>query len=68
MEWVQGIERFFWTEEEVNKKLERIMVHSFREVLDKYLEFNEKHDMRMAAYILAIHRIIEATKLRGIFP
>jgi glutamate dehydrogenase (NAD(P)+) len=68
LEWVQGLERFFWTEEEVNCKLEKVMKHSFREVLKKYLELEKKYDMRMIAYILAIQRVVDAIKLRGIFP
>ncbi|WP_457559255.1 Glu/Leu/Phe/Val family dehydrogenase [Candidatus Harpocratesius sp.] len=68
LEWVQGLERFFWDEEEVNKKLKKVMKQAFKEVLDKYIELDQKYDMRMAAYILAIERVVHATKLRGIFP
>jgi glutamate dehydrogenase (NAD(P)+) len=68
LEWVQGIERFFWEKEEVNNKLEKVMVKAFNEVLNKYLEFDKKYEMRMAAYILAIERVRDAIRIRGIFP
>lgn len=68
LEWVQGLERFFWTEDEVNEKLKRVMAHSFREVLEKYQQLNQKYDMRMAAYTLAVQRVVDAIKTRGIFP
>ena len=67
-EWVQGIAQYFWSEEEVNQKLETIMVKSFNDVLAKYKEYGEKYEMRISAYILALSRVVEATKLRGIFP
>jgi glutamate dehydrogenase/leucine dehydrogenase len=65
-EWVQGLYSFFWEEEEVNQKLEKIMKRAFHEVH----RTAEKHDvhMRTAAYILAVGRVAEATRLRGIFP
>jgi glutamate dehydrogenase (NAD(P)+) len=65
-EWVQGLQSFFWTEEEVNKKLETIMVKAFGEVLRRSREF--KVDMRTAAYILAVGRVAESTMIRGIYP
>ncbi|MCF2139489.1 MAG: Glu/Leu/Phe/Val dehydrogenase [Candidatus Lokiarchaeota archaeon] len=68
LEWVQGLERFSWSETEVNRKLERVMVQAFNEVLSKYHSLNKICDMRTAAHILAIQKVVEATKLRGIFP
>ena len=65
-EWVQGLQSFFWTEDEVNKKLEGIMVRAFGEVLHRAKEF--KVDMRTAAYILAVGRVAETTMTRGIYP
>jgi glutamate dehydrogenase (NAD(P)+) len=65
-EWVQGLYSFFWEEEEVNQKLEKIMKRAFHEVhrtADKY-----GVHMRTAAYVLAVGRVAEATRLRGIFP
>lgn len=65
-EWVQGLQGFFWTEEEVNGKLEKIMISSFTDVLQ--ISEEKKVDMRTAAYMLAISRVAEATRLRGIYP
>jgi glutamate dehydrogenase (NAD(P)+) len=65
-EWVQGLTSFFWTEDEVNKKLEGVMVGAFEEVLKRAKEY--KVDMRTAAYILAVGRVAETTMMRGIYP
>ena len=65
-EWVQGLQSFFWGEDEVNANLEKIMVRAFQDVLT--ISQQKKIDMRIAAYILAIGRVAEATLLRGIYP
>jgi glutamate dehydrogenase/leucine dehydrogenase len=65
-EWVQDLQAHFWTEEEVNAKLEKCMVESFNDVYDMHLK--EKVDMRTAAYILALTRVADATTTRGVFP
>jgi len=65
-EWVQSIMEFFWSEKEINEKLEQIMVRSFNDVLRT--SEKEKVNMRTAAYMLAISRIAEATSIRGIYP
>ncbi len=65
-EWVQGLERFFWSEDEVNKQLKRIMDTAFGSVWAIAQE--EKVHMRMAAYILAVKRVAEAKLLRGLYP
>jgi glutamate dehydrogenase (NAD(P)+) len=65
-EWVQDLQSLFWKEIEVNKRLEEIMIRSFQEVLQTSEQY--KSDMRTAAYILAVERVGEATKLRGIYP
>ena len=65
-EWVQGLQSFFWNEEEVNRQLEMVMKNAFHEVLE--VSQCEKVDMRSAAYMLAIRRIAEAMEARGIFP
>ena len=65
-EWVQGLQSFFWSEEEVNENLEKIMVKAFQDVLT--ISQQKKVDMRIAAYILAIDRVATATMLRGIYP
>jgi len=65
-EWVQDLHRYFWTREEVNKRLEEIMVKSFAVVYNVYKK--EKVNMRTAAYMVAINKVAETYKLRGIFP
>jgi len=65
-EWVQGLQQFFWTEEEVNQNLERIMVRSFGQVLQTGQE--KKTNMRTGALIRAIERVAEALMVRGIYP
>lgn len=65
-EWVQGLQFFFWSEEEINRQLEEIMVRSFNDVLG--ISQDKNVDMRVAAYILAISRVAEATMTRGIYP
>jgi len=65
-EWVQDLQAFFWEEEEVNKNLHRIMVRSFNEVW----EVSEKEGvpLRLAAYLLAVSRVAQSVRERGIFP
>lgn len=65
-EWVQGLQEFFWTEEEINERLERIMVRSFSNVLD--LALKHKIPLRTAAYMVAVKRVADATTIRGIYP
>ncbi|MCL6430858.1 MAG: Glu/Leu/Phe/Val dehydrogenase [Anaerolineae bacterium] len=65
-EWVQGLQFFFWSEREINLQLREIMVRSFNDVLR--ISEERKVDMRVAAYILAIRRVAEATMIRGIYP
>jgi len=65
-EWVQGLQAFFWSEDEVNHQLQVIMDNAFFEVLQ--MSQSKKVDMRNAAYMLAIKRIVDAMETRGIFP
>jgi glutamate dehydrogenase (NAD(P)+) len=65
-EWVQDLQNFFWEEEEVNHKLERIMVRSFKEVWDFSQE--KRVSPRLGASMLAVSRVAEAVQARGIFP
>jgi len=65
-EWVQGLQQFFWTEEEVNANLERTMVRSFGQVLKTSQE--KKTNLRTAALVRAIERVAEALMVRGIYP
>ncbi len=65
-EWVQDLQNFFWDLKEVNRRLESIMVRSAREVYETAVR--EKINLRDAAYILAIKRVVEAIETRGIYP
>lgn len=65
-EWAQNIQGYYWAEDEVNQKLERVMKHAFQDVFET--AGNNSVDMRTGAYMLAISRVAEVTKLRGIFP
>jgi glutamate dehydrogenase (NAD(P)+) len=65
-EWVQDREEFFWTIEEINARLRRVMVRAFEDVYRMSLEHDV--DMRLAAYMLAVHRVADATLTRGIYP
>ncbi len=65
-EWVQGLYKFFWSEAEVNRRLEEIMVKAFQEVAERARSYDV--DMRTAAYILAVGRVAETTLMRGIYP
>jgi glutamate dehydrogenase (NAD(P)+) len=65
-EWIQGLQSFFWSEDQVNQQLEMVMNKAFHEVLG--LSLRENISMREAAYILAIKRIDSAIKFRGIYP
>ncbi len=65
-EWVQDLQSYFWTEDEVNAKLDVVMRRAFHDVH----ETARKHHvhMRTGAYILAVGRVADATLVRGLFP
>lgn len=65
-EWVQARNAYFWSEEEVNGKLEEMMVKAFDDVWG----MAEKHkvSLRMAAYMLAVARVAESFRERELFP
>jgi glutamate dehydrogenase (NAD(P)+) len=65
-EWVQDLQDFFWTEREVNAKLERVMVASYASVRE--IAEQRKVHLRTAAYLLAVQRVAEAAMTRGIYP
>ncbi len=64
-EWVQDRHGYFWTEKEVNERLEVKMMQAFHAVL----QTAQKHkvDMRTAAYIVAIKRVATVTRMRGMY-
>jgi glutamate dehydrogenase (NAD(P)+) len=65
-EWVQGLQSFFWTEQEINSRLERIMTEAFEAVMAQAEAYHVGR--RVAAQTLAISRVAEAAALRGIYP
>jgi glutamate dehydrogenase (NAD(P)+) len=64
-EWVQDRHGYFWTEDEVNNRLEHKMVEAFKDVLQTSLKY--KTDLRTAAYIVAISRVATVTRQRGMY-
>jgi len=65
-EWVQGLQEYFWKEDEVNARLNEIVTRAFEETWSTREERNVS--MRMAAYGLAVARVAEATVTRGLYP
>jgi glutamate dehydrogenase (NAD(P)+) len=64
-EWVQDLQNFFWTEDEVNKKLHDILVKAFHEVLA--MSQKQNVDMRLAALMIGIERVARAMLWRGLY-
>jgi glutamate dehydrogenase (NAD(P)+) len=64
-EWVQDRMGFFWTQEEVNNRLEQFMTSAFNDVLQVALK-NKVH-LRIAAFMVAIQRVVDVVMLRGIY-
>jgi glutamate dehydrogenase (NAD(P)+) len=65
-EWVQGLQNFFWDMKRVQDELQRVMEKAFDEVNAKADESD--CDYRTAAYTIAISRVAEACRLKGLFP
>lgn len=65
-EWVQDLQSFFWEESEVNQRLQRIITNAFHEV--SAVAESRGVRLREAAYVVALQRVVEAIRLRGIFP
>lgn len=65
-EWVQNIQELTWDRDQVNEMLEKLMTRSFQSLLDVV---DECHcTLRMAAYIVALRKLVTAEKMKGIFP
>ena len=62
-EWVQNNQGYYWTEEEVDEKLKKIMVDSFENIY--HTAQSRKVDMRLAAYMVGIRKLAEASSFRG---
>jgi len=65
-EWIQGLYGYFWSEEKVNRRLKKLIVKAFSEILK--VAQREKIDNRTAAHIQAISKVAAAIKARGIWP
>jgi len=65
-EWVQGLENYFWDMKRVQDELQRVMEKAFDEVNAR--ADSSDCDYRTAAYAIAIGRVAEASKLKGLFP
>jgi glutamate dehydrogenase (NAD(P)+) len=65
-EWVQGLQEYFWKEDEVNARLNEIVTRAFDETWATYT--GRGTSMRLAAYGLAVQRVAEATVTRGLYP
>ena len=66
-EWVQNRQRFYWTESRVNDELERVITEAFDGIIDAY-ENRDVRDLRTAAYVVAIGRIVDAYEQAGSWP
>jgi glutamate dehydrogenase (NAD(P)+) len=66
LEWVQDLQSFYWEEDEINKKLETLLVRALKEVWS--VSQGEGVPLRQAAYMLAVRRVADAIQTRGIFP
>jgi glutamate dehydrogenase (NAD(P)+) len=65
-EWVQDMQSYFWSEKEINARLQDIIVGAFTEVYD--LHVKEKVDMRTAAFMVGLRRLGKAAAIRGMYP
>ena len=65
-EWVQDFSSYYWSEDEVNRRLEEIMVDAFARVWD--IAADRKLPLRTAAYIVACERVLDARRIRGLYP
>ena len=65
-EWVQGLQEYFWSEAEVNQRLDEITTRAFAATWE--LKEREGCSLRLAAYGLAVQRVAEATAIRGLYP
>ena len=62
-EWVQNNQGYYWSEEEIEEKLEAVMVKAFNNVYETAV--NRQVDMRLAAYMVGVRKMAEASKFRG---
>jgi glutamate dehydrogenase (NAD(P)+) len=65
-EWVQDVQKYFWTENEIVARLREIMTRAFDDVYS--IALSENVDMRTAALIKGLRRVADAKLVRGVFP
>ena len=65
-EWVQDFSSYFWTEEEINQRLTRIMTDAFNSV--SQIAEDKKVSLRTAAFVIACTRVLQAREVRGLYP
>jgi glutamate dehydrogenase (NAD(P)+) len=65
-EWVQDLQAYWWSEDEVNDRLREIMERSYRQVSN--LAAEERVSLRTAAQMIGVGRVAEAHKTRGLYP
>lgn len=65
-EWVQDFSSFFWTEDEINVRLDKILIGAFKGIWDT----SEQHKipLRTAAFTVACTRVLQAREERGLYP
>ena len=65
-EWVQDFSSYFWTEDEINVRLDKILIDALRKIWE--VSVREKITLRTAAFVVACQRILAARELRGLYP
>lgn len=65
-EWLQNLRRDYWTEAEVNERLDKNITKAFLDVYDTHEKYSV--NMRNASTVLAVNRVVEAVKIRGLWP
>jgi len=65
-EWVQDFSSYFWDEDEVTRRLETILLGAYARVWD--IAQDKKLPLRTAAYIVACERVLDARRIRGLYP
>jgi len=65
-EWVQDFSSFFWTEDEINQRLDNIIIQAFHRIYEAAGKLQVS--MRVAAFVIACERILMARQERGLYP
>jgi glutamate dehydrogenase/leucine dehydrogenase len=65
-EWLQNLRRDYWSENEVNERLDKNITKAFSDIYDTHDKYSV--NMRKASTLLAVNRVVEALKIRGLWP